>query len=153
MFLFLDYDGTLAPIAESPEKAAISHTMHTLVAKLAERMPLAIVTGRGLDDIQQRIGIENAVYAGNHGSEIRARRETLISQQSEQNRRVLEELLDRLRAALSPFPGVFIEDKGLTASVHYRKVDPEYSPTLPVCSEILCGTMSRALELPRGRRS
>ncbi len=124
MFLFLDYDGTLAPIAESPEKAAISHTMHTLVAKLAERMPLAIVTGRGLDDIQQRIGIENAVYAGNHGSEIRARGETLISQQSEQNRRVLEELLDRLRAALSPFPGVFIEDKGLTASVHYRKVDP-----------------------------
>jgi trehalose 6-phosphate synthase/phosphatase len=123
IFLFLDYDGTIAPIAESPEKAVISHPMHTLVAKLADRMPVAIVTGRGLDDIQQRLGIENAVYAGNHGSEIRARGKTLISQQTEQNRHMLEELLDRMRSALSPFPGVFIEDKGLTASVHYRKVD------------------------------
>jgi trehalose-phosphatase len=123
IFLFLDYDGTLAPIAESPDKAAISHTMHTLVANVAARMPVAVVTGRGLDDIQQRLGIENAIYAGNHGSEIRARGETLVSQQSEQNRRVLDELLDRLRVALSPFPGVIIEDKGLTASVHYRRVD------------------------------
>jgi trehalose 6-phosphate synthase/phosphatase len=123
LFLFLDYDGTLAPIAESPEKAVISHTMHTIVAKVAARMPVAVVTGRGLDDIQQRLGIANAIYAGNHGSEIRARGETLVSQQSEQNRRVLEELLDRLRVALSAFPGVIIEDKGLTASVHYRRVD------------------------------
>jgi trehalose 6-phosphate synthase/phosphatase len=123
IFLFLDYDGTLAPIAESPDKAAISHTMHTLVANVAARMPVAIVTGRGLDDIQQRLGIEKAIYAANHGSEIRANGETLVSQQSEQNRRVLEELLDRLRAALAAFPGVIIEDKGLTASVHYRRVD------------------------------
>lgn len=123
IFLFLDYDGTLAPIAESPDKASISHAMHTLVAKLATNTPVAIVTGRGLDDIQQRLGIENAVYAGNHGSEIRAHGKILVSQQSARDRRALEELLDRLRAALSPFPGVFVEDKGLTASVHYRKMD------------------------------
>jgi trehalose-phosphatase len=124
VFLFLDYDGTLAPIAESPEKAAITHTMHCLVSKLADRLPVAIVSGRGVDDVQQRLGLENIVYAGNHGAEIRARGESLVSGQSGQDRRALEDVLARLRSVLASFCGAIIEDKGLTASVHYRLVDP-----------------------------
>jgi trehalose 6-phosphate synthase/phosphatase len=123
MFLFLDYDGTLAPIADSPEKAFISGNMRGLVAELAGRMPVAIVSGRSIEDVQRRIGIGSIIYAGNHGAEIRAGRKMLVSRQSREERRMLEEFLERLRASLSAIPGVLIEDKGITGSVHYRLVD------------------------------
>jgi trehalose-phosphatase len=121
-FLFLDYDGTLSPIAESPDKAVLSHTMHALVMRLKDRIPVAIVSGRGIDDVRQRVGIEDLIYAGNHGSEIWSGGQTLASRQSPHERLALEELLRRLAAALSHIPGVLIEDKGVTASIHYRTV-------------------------------
>jgi trehalose 6-phosphate synthase/phosphatase len=121
-FLFLDYDGTLAPIAETPDKAVLSHTMHSLVMRLKDRVPLAIVSGRGIDDVRQRVGIEDIIYAGNHGSEIWSDGKALVSRQSSDDRLALEELLRRLNTALSHIPGVLIEDKGVTASIHYRTV-------------------------------
>jgi trehalose-phosphatase len=121
-FLFLDFDGTLAPIAESPDKAVLSHTMHALVTRLKDRIPVAVVSGRGIDDVRQRVGIEDIIYAGNHGSEIWSGGQALVSQQSSDGRLALEELLRRLGSALSPIPGVLIEDKGVTASIHYRTV-------------------------------
>lgn len=123
IFLFLDYDGTLAPIADSPEKANMSRDMRRLVGRLAERIPVAVVSGRNVEDVRQRIGIDGIIYAGNHGAEIRLGPETLVSQQSRRDRRMLDEFLHRLRSALASIPGVLVEDKGITASVHYRLVD------------------------------
>jgi alpha,alpha-trehalose-phosphate synthase [UDP-forming]/trehalose-phosphatase len=123
IFLFLDYDGTLAPIAESPEQAVMSRETRELVARLADAIPVAVVSGRNVEDVQQRIGIEGIIFAGNHGAEIRHKGETLVSQQSPRERRILEEFLHRLRSALASIPGVLVEDKGITASVHYRLVD------------------------------
>lgn len=122
-FLFLDFDGTLAPISKSPEQACLSAEIRELVARLAEKVPVAIVSGRGIEDVQQRVGIDNLIYAGNHGAEIRSRGKTLINHQSQRDRRLLEELLERLRSALSSISGVIIEDKGVTGSVHYRLID------------------------------
>jgi trehalose 6-phosphate synthase/phosphatase len=123
IYLFLDYDGTLAPIAESPDRAVIPHTTYSLVAKLAQRVPVAIVSGRSVEDIQKRLAIDGVVYAGNHGAEVRSGDKTLVSGRSDQVRVLLEEMLGRLQRALAPFKGVLIEDKGVTASVHYRNVD------------------------------
>jgi trehalose 6-phosphate synthase/phosphatase len=123
LFLFLDYDGTLSPIADLPEQAVMTRETRELVTRLAGRIPTAIVSGRNVEDLQQRIGIEGMVYAGNHGAEIRIGGETLVSQQSRSNRRMLQEFLHRLQAGLSSVPGVLIEDKGITASIHYRLVD------------------------------
>ncbi len=122
LYLFLDYDGTLAPIAETPDKAVLPHTVHSLVARLKERVPVAIVSGRGVDDVRQRMGLEGLVYAGNHGSEIWAEGGPLVSRMTPEARELLEELLGRLRASLAHIPGVLVEDKGATASVHYRSV-------------------------------
>lgn len=55
VFLFLDYDGTLAPIADSPDKAFISDDMRSLLARLKEHIPIAIVVpkGQGMKDIKK----------------------------------------------------------------------------------------------------
>jgi trehalose 6-phosphate synthase/phosphatase len=152
VFLFLDYDGTLAPIAETPEQASISHATHSLIARIAERMPLAVITGRGVDDVQQRIGIPEAIYAGNHGSEIRGGGKTLVTRQSEQERRMLEHLLHRLCAALSPYEGVLIEDKGVTASVHYRKVNLRDLPDLMEMFRSITQDYEKAFRVTHGKK-
>lgn len=122
LFLFLDYDGTLAPIAESPDKAQMSEEMRSLLMRVKERMPVAVISGRSLEDLRKRVGIENILYAGNHGMEIWDGEKTVVNPQSMDSRQSLIELLERLKTSLSHIKGVLIEDKGITASVHFRAV-------------------------------
>jgi alpha,alpha-trehalose-phosphate synthase [UDP-forming]/trehalose-phosphatase len=122
-FIFLDYDGTLAPIAESPDKAHMTDDMRTLLAGLNESFPVAVISGRSLRDLRDRVGIGGIVYAGNHGAEIWDGEKNVPCPGSADSRSALQELLDALRDALAVVRGVLIEDKGLTASVHFRLVD------------------------------
>lgn len=123
IFLFLDYDGTLTPIVETPDKAVISDEMRSLIIKLKKHVPVAIISGRALKDIRGRVRIEDIIYAGNHGAEIWDGKKTVISQGSEEGRSLLEEVLEKLKKETSHIKGVRIEDKGITASLHFRGVN------------------------------
>ncbi len=70
--LFLDFDGTLAPIASHPSKVAMSESMREVLEGCAKRpdTDVAIVSGRALEDIRKHVGMDGLVYAGNHGLEI-----------------------------------------------------------------------------------
>ena len=152
IFLFLDYDGTLAPIADSPERAVLSAETRELVARLAGGIPVAVVSGRNIEDLQQRIGIEGVIYAGNHGAEIRFKAETLVSQQSRRDRRRLEEFVDRLRSALSSISGVLVEDKGITASVHYRLVDLKKLADFSAVFTKIAGEYAKFFRITSGKK-
>ncbi len=123
IFLFLDYDGTLTPIVETPDKAVISDEMRSLIIELKDIIPFAVISGRALEDVKGRVGIEDILYAGNHGAEIWDGKKAIISQGSAENRRLLEEVLEKLKKEASYIKGVLIEDKGITASVHFRNVN------------------------------
>jgi|Deesub1362B_J571_1020462.scaffolds.fasta_scaffold00226_5 alpha,alpha-trehalose-phosphate synthase [UDP-forming]/trehalose-phosphatase len=122
LFLFLDYDGTLTPIVDSPEKAMLSESMKRTVKAIADYIPVAVISGRALDDIRERVGIEGIIYAGNHGAEIWDGEKVIVSYEAETTRHILQDFLERLKKVLSPLRGVIIEDKGVTASIHYRQV-------------------------------
>lgn len=122
IFLFLDYDGTLTPIAESPDKAVISEDMLSLIIKLKDIMPVAVISGRSLENIMDIIHVEKIVYAGNHGAEIWNGERIVIGEGLSDSRQVLQEIIGKLKEALSGIRGVIIEDKGITASIHYRMV-------------------------------
>jgi len=124
-FLFLDFDGTLSSIVSSPELAVISHETRKLVSELRERIPVAIISGRSLDDIREKVGLDGVVYAGNHGAEIWDGERTIINQHRSVNRALLDEFIERLKGALEHIPGAFVEDKGVTASVHFRNVSTQ----------------------------
>lgn len=123
IFMFLDYDGTLTPIAETPNKAVISNEMRSLITKLKDIIPVAIISGRALKDVKARVGIEDIIYAGNHGAEIWDGKKEIISQGFAENRRLLEGILLRLKKETSHIKGVLLEDKGITASLHFRNVN------------------------------
>jgi trehalose 6-phosphate synthase/phosphatase len=121
-FLFLDYDGTLTPIVESPEKAFMSDEMRNILLKLKEKYTTAVISGRAIDNIKKLVSIEDIIYAGNHGSEIWGGDQVFLSQDFSEVSAQLRDLMTILEDKLSHIPGVLIEDKGITASIHFRQV-------------------------------
>ncbi len=125
IFLFLDYDGTLTPIVESPDKAIISRKTMEILRGLSKNphCKVAIISGRALKDIKNKIGLEGIIYAGNHGLEINDPKIKFKTPVSMRYMAILKKIKTILKKKLSKIRGVIVEDKGLTLSVHYRLVD------------------------------
>ncbi|MBU2531646.1 MAG: beta-phosphoglucomutase family hydrolase, partial [Alphaproteobacteria bacterium] len=68
--LFLDYDGTLSPIVEDYHDAVLPEKTREVVEGLARLTPVAVISGRDLQDVRARVGVEDVVYAGSHGFDI-----------------------------------------------------------------------------------
>ncbi len=122
-FLFLDFDGTLSPIARRPEGAALPPgTGRWLMTLLRRRnIPVAIVTGRSYPDIRKKIGLADVIYAANHGMEVYVRGRSVLKK-GRAYRRPLASLARSLAASLTTIPNADVEDKGLSVAVHFRRV-------------------------------
>ncbi len=120
--VFLDFDGTLTPIVSSPEMAALSEEMRALLMRLKDKTDIAVISGRSLSDIRERVGIPDIIYAGNHGAEIWDGTGVVVTQNETSDRGLIEAILGSLAEGFAHINGVRIEDKGVTASIHYRQV-------------------------------
>ncbi len=152
IFLFLDYDGTLTPIVETPDKAVISDEMRSLIIELKDIIPVAVISGRALNDVKGRVGIDDIIYAGNHGAEIWDGKKTIISQGSAENRRLLEEVLEKLKKEASYIKGVLIEDKGITASLHFRNVNASHVGDIFNIFEMIAKEYEKDLRFTTGKK-
>ncbi len=124
ILLLTDFDGTLSPIVGRPGEAALPEETRQAVEALVshERVGVAVVSGRALSDIKDRVGIQGVTYAGNHGIEIEGPWLKFVYPPAEAVRPVIRRLYSRLSEALAGFEGAFVEDKGIALSVHYRLV-------------------------------
>lgn len=116
--LAFDFDGTLAPIVTRPDQARMPTGVFQRVAKLARIAPVAVISGRRLDDLRPRVPREVEMCIGNHGSE-RADVTVDLGPMRETCRAWLAQLQARLDDDVDA-GGIFIEDKGITVSVHFR---------------------------------
>lgn len=124
--LFLDFDGTLAPIVEHHNDAAISEEMRELVKALAEKYPVAVVSGRGLSDVKKRVNLPDLFYAGSHGFEISGPKG--FERDHEEAVKVIpvfNEIEPILKKKLEDIKGVDFERKKFTLAIHYRQVEQE----------------------------
>ncbi len=131
VFVFLDYDGTLSPIVQTPGEARLPGKTRKLLADLSgtRGCRVAVVSGRALDDLKKKVGlVEGIIYVGNHGLELEGPKIKFREFLSKQYKQVLREIRGALERGLSAFKGVFIEDKGLSLSVHYRRSDKDLIP-------------------------
>jgi len=116
-----DFDGTLAPIVARPDDARISAAVATRLKALASKLPVAIVTGRAVADVRERLGFDPQFIVGNHGAE-----PDIASATSGTRADALTGPLDGLRITLQTHgellhaEGVAVEDKGLSIALHYR---------------------------------
>lgn len=123
----LDYDGTLTPIANQPSQARLKPRVRALLKDLAG-MPgvkVAIMSGRSLNDLERSVGVKGLDYVGNHGLERKIQGLLEIDPFAVQLRQSISKLSDKLKWALKDMPGVLVEDKTYSVSVHYRNVAPQ----------------------------
>jgi trehalose 6-phosphate phosphatase len=121
--LFLDLDGTLAPIAARPDLVELPEPTRTILEDLAHLCPVAVVSGRGLDDLRDIVGMRSVHYVADHGFQILGTlRSGLRLEIGAEYRPQLGQAAARLRRALAPIEGALVEEKGLSLSVHYRLV-------------------------------
>lgn len=113
-----DFDGTLAPIRPTPDEVAMEARTAGAFAELTRRLPVAVVTGRGVDDVRARLAGTPRWVVGNHGAEglpgadparQRAQAATCAAWQAQ---------LAAMEALSGP--GILLEDKRYTLSLHYR---------------------------------
>jgi trehalose 6-phosphate phosphatase len=125
VLLLTDYDGTLTPIVDKPELATFPQETRKLLRKLAKnsRYTVGIVSGRALSDLKGKVGLGGIIYAGNHGLEIEGFGSSFLEPIAEEMRPLLNILGQVLSATVRGIKGAFVENKGLTLSVHYRTVD------------------------------
>ncbi len=127
VLLLFDYDGTLTPIVSRPELAKLSSETVELLSALSrrEKYILGIVSGRSLADVRTRVGVQEIIYAGNHGLEIQGPGLDFVHPEAGGLKDGLDQIFQRLEQELASCPGVVLEHKGYSLSVHYRLTPPE----------------------------
>ncbi|CAN6478147.1 unnamed protein product [Victoria cruziana] len=144
--MFLDYDGTLSPIVDDPDRAFMSDAMRAAVRNVARYFPTAIVSGRCRDKVYNFVRLAELYYAGSHGMDIkgpvkrprgfRANSATAPPKASDQStgRSVLcqpaieflpmiDEVYKELVEKTKCIPGSKIENNKFCVSVHFRRVE------------------------------
>lgn len=117
--VLLDCDGTLVPLKRHPSDVRVPVQVKKVLARLVRNPTLfvAIVSGRRVRDLKALLDVKGLHYFGLHGAEwsggnARVAPTTLAA---------LRDAKQAARRSLQQWPGIWIEDKGLTFSVHYRQ--------------------------------
>ena len=127
--VFLDYDGTLTPIVSHPEKALLSDSMRQTLQALSTQAPVAILSGRDLNDVRQRVNIVAIVYAGSHGFDIAGPR-GLRKEVGTEFLPKLDMVEKELGKKLAGVSGAHWERKRFSIAAHYRNVKENDVPKL-----------------------
>lgn len=127
LLLCLDFDGSIAPLAEDPAEVEIPPKARQAIAALAssDAVRVAIISGRERNDLKLRVGLAGLVYAGNHGLEISGPGLLFVEPTAAGCCDAITTLAEKLSAKLSSVPGVMVENKGLTLTVHFRQAEPD----------------------------
>ncbi|XP_051141331.1 probable trehalose-phosphate phosphatase H [Andrographis paniculata] len=147
--MFLDYDGTLSPIVDDPDRAFMSKTMRATVRTLARYFPTAIVSGRCRDKVYSFVRLAELYYAGSHGMDIKgpakasnyvtklqkkgssatshaaaaAAAAAVLFQPAREFLPVIDEVYKALLEVTKSIAGARVENNKFCVSVHFRCVD------------------------------
>ncbi len=121
---FLDYDGTLTPIVDNPQDAILSEETGRVLRDLARISFVAVVSGRGLGDVRNMVGIEDIYYAGSHGFEIAGPGE-VAKERAREYLPLLDEVERDLKKRVYDIPGAVVERKKYSLAIHFRKTPRE----------------------------
>ena len=126
--LFLDYDGTLAPIAPRPDLARLPRRTRGVLRRLAEQGPVVLLSGRGREDVAALVGLDELTYAGSHGFDIAG--PTLRREVGEGIPARIEDAAQRLRQRVEGIAGALVEPKRFSVAVHFRLAGDEDLPRI-----------------------
>lgn len=152
--LFLDFDGTLAPIVKNPNEAAMNRIARAALLRLAvnPRVHTWLISGRRERDLRELVGaIPGLTYLGVHGGDVSGGNVS-GGKATKAVARTVSEALRELAAGMNGKSGVLIEDKGVAFSVHHRNAhSAEVARTRKLLDEVISRT-GGALRIVPGDR-
>ncbi|XP_059304955.1 trehalose-phosphate phosphatase A-like [Lycium ferocissimum] len=167
--LFLDYDGTLSPIVDDPDRAFMSGAMRSAVRNVAKYLPTAIISGRSRDKVYDFVGLPELYYAGSHGMDImspvrsisddysytrstdKQGKEVNLFQPASEFLPMIDEVFRSLVELTNDITGAKVENNKFCVSVHYRNVDEKSWSTIGESVDELLRHYPR-LRLTHGRK-
>lgn len=118
--LFLDFDGTLVAIAETPDAVEVAARVPALLERLSRALDgrVAIVTGRPVKEVRALLAPAALVVAGSHGLEMADSAGTI---EAPDRPAALDTVLAAAHDLARDHPGMLIEDKPFGVGLHYRR--------------------------------
>ena len=136
--VFLDLDGTLAPIVPRPELSEVLPEIPEVLARLARHLDaVAVISGRPSDQVRELLDVQGVEIVGTHGLE--------------DVRPMAEEILDEIRA-VAVAVGAWVEPKGATAAVHFRALDDPEAAETTSSGRLAAIASTHDLEVVPGKR-
>jgi trehalose 6-phosphate phosphatase len=128
--LVFDIDGTLSPIAPTPDEAQLYPGVASLLEQAREHAHVAIMTGRALDDGAAMVNVDDITYIGSHGLEwsdgLPVSHPVRVAPEAFAYFKPGKALLDLAERDLAALPGIIVERKCIGGTIHYRLCpDPE----------------------------
>jgi trehalose 6-phosphate phosphatase len=153
ILLLIDFDGTLAPIADDPAGVQLpAPTRHVLQALVAEPLvTVAVLSGRKLEDVKSRIGLP-IIYAGNHGLEFEGPNFDFLAAGAGRALHLLTRIRHELERGLAKIPGVLIENKVFGIAVHYRRVSEARIPEIRRLVQLACATAHGSVRIKQAKK-
>ncbi|OBJ05570.1 trehalose-phosphatase [Mycobacterium alsense] len=148
--VLLDFDGTLSDIAAHPDAATLVDGAGEALRALAAQCPVAVVSGRDLTDVRERVKVDGLWYAGGYGLELMEPDGTRHENAGDGAVEALTHAAQLLVAALRGVSGIAVERKRFAIAVHYRNARPEDAERVIAVTREL--GRSRGLRVTAGRK-
>lgn len=153
--LFSDVDGTLSAIAPTPETAVLLPEVADLLTQARSAFDLvAVVSGRAVADARQMVNVPDILYIGNHGLEyLNEDGVTMhVRPEAEPWVRAINHVLASVQSPLTErYPGLRVERKGVTASIHLRGLEEPYKAEDAIYQAITEAANPKGLRVTRGK--
>jgi len=152
--IFCDFDGSLAPIVDDPERARPLRGAARALHRLAKRYgAVAVISGRPVRFLAHHLHARGVRLVGLYGIEERAGRHSRVLPEVQQARSAVDRAAARLRSEMTAFEGVYVEHKGYAVSVHFRRARDPKGAALAAEPLIIAAAKENGLHsLPRGRQ-
>lgn len=129
--LFLDFDGTLSPLAAHPDSAKLPEYTKQLLVELRNKgLYLHIISGRTLDDVKSHLDLSGISYSGNHGMEWEYNNRRFTKQVSHKKLQLLQTIKSDMQKISDNYAGTVVEDKVYSVAFHYRQVPVDKKPEI-----------------------
>ena len=148
--LITDVDGTISLTAPTPQQAEVSPVCRRYLSTLCNQLALvAAISGRPAVEVRDMVRIDGMVYIGNHGLERWTEGHSEFLEDVQHYSRVVKAAIEELAPLLSSIEGISIQDKGITATIHYRLCPEPQLAERQILTEIERSPQARSLQIMR----
>lgn len=148
--IFLDFDGTISDIAPTPGGAALHPRAAEILPRLARHYPLCVLSGRRAADVASLVGLPRIHYVGVHGMEWLEGDEPRLDPEVLPYLPALDRARAEIREVLPGLPGVNLEDKVASLTLHFREAPRSEEQAVRLAEGL---ALRLGLRARRGRRS